>query len=769
MSEADFRRLDDAFNQLLEMGSGPRAELLRELEAESPELAARLRAMLRAADSDADPLRVSVDRAVQTLAPTLPARIGPFEVLRRLGEGGMGAVFLCQRGDGDFIQLVAVKRLGSAAGSDSVRQRLALERRLLARLRHPHIAQFIDGGEDADGTPFVAMEYVEGQRIDRHAQEQSLDRPARLRLFQQLCSAVQFAHANLIVHRDIKPDNVLVDRHGQVKLLDFGIAKLLGEDESAVESAPTMAGAMTPHYASPEQVRGEPVSQASDIYSLGVLLYELLSGQRPYRIDSTRPSEIERIVCEQQPTPLSQRGGRRGGAARDLDAILAKAMHKQAERRYDSAAQLSEDIARWLQGLPVLARPDSAGYRLRTWLRRHPFGATVAVLSMVLLVGFAGAMAWQAERVAQERDLAQREARISQETADFLIELFGASDPRVAGAGDLRARDLLAAGAERLPQALASDPLARARLLQVIGLAYANLGDDAPATALMTDALRLREQHAGPDSADVADSLNRLGDVHRRFGRLAEAETMLVRALEWRMLNGPVDSDLADSHNNVGLIQNDLGHHAEAEATLRRAVDLHRQVAGPQTPAVVSPLHNLALALRAQGRLEEARQAAVESVQRKREAGTAAASLANTLGVLANVERDMGRLDEALASSSESLALRRGVFGDDNPMIVPGLVARANVLAAMGRNGEARQHYEQAMTLHQQAGQGETLGLANSHLSYGRFLLRLSELQEAQHHIERAHRIASDQLATGSPALERYAQALADVHRFTTQ
>ncbi len=768
MSEAAFRRLDALFNQALEMDAGSRDDLLRELEVESAELAARLRAMLRAADSDADPLRASVDRAVQTLAPTLPARIGPFEVLRRLGEGGMGAVFLCQRGDGDFTQLVAVKRLGSAAGSASVRQRLALERRLLARLRHPHIAQFIDGGEDADGTPYVAMEYVEGQRIDRHAEEQALDRAARLRLFQQLCAAVQFAHANLIVHRDIKPDNVLVDRHGEVKLLDFGIAKLLGEAETT-ESAPTMAGAMTPHYASPEQVRGEPVSQASDVYSLGVLLYELLSGQRPYRIDSTRPSEIERIVCEQQPTPLSQLSGRRGGAARDMDAILGKAMHKQAERRYDSAALLSEDIGHWLQGLPVQARPDSAGYRLRTLLRRHPLGAAAAALMLLVLVGFAGAMAWQAERVARERDLAQREARISQETADFLIELFGASDPRVAGAGDLRARDLLEAGAERLPGAMASDPLARARLLQVIGLAYANLGDDAQATALMTDALRLREQHAGPDGADVADSLNRLGDVHRRFGRLAEAETMLVRALDWRLRNGPVDSDLADSHNNVGLLQNDLGHHAQAEVTLRGAIALHRQVGGEDTAAVISPLHNLAQSLRAQGRLDEARLAAAESVQRKRRAGTAAASLANTLAVLANIERDSGQLDQALEHASESLALRRGVFGDDSPMIVPGLIAQANVLAALGRDADARRHYLQAMSLHQQPGQGDTLGAANSHLSYGRFLLDRSEFEAARQHIERAHRIASGQLADGSPALERYAKALAEVKRVTAQ
>ncbi len=764
MTATGFRRLDQAFNAAVELDGERRAAFLDEFESTDPDLVQRLRAMLEAAASEKDPLRASVARAAADLDGALPATIGPFEVIRRLGQGGMGSVYLCRRSDGEFEQLLAVKRLGGAGGS-VVGERLRLERRVLAGLRHPHIAQFVDGGEDADGTPWVAMEYVEGSRIDRDADARKLDLRARVTLFLQLVDAVQYAHRNLVVHRDLKPDNVMVDAHGRIKLLDFGIAKLLDEAAPGAQAAPTVAGAMTPHYASPEQVRGEPVSQASDIYSLGVMLYELLARQRPYRIETTRPSEVERIVCEVEPAPPLRLVGRRDAAARDLDAIVMKALHKAPERRYASAAQLGEDLQRWLDGRPVQARPDSASYRLRTFIRRHPIGAAVSVLLVLLLAGFAAAMAWQASLLAQERDVATREARVAQETADFLIELFETSDPRVTNPADVRARDLLDAAADRLPDALSSDPLARARLMHTIGLALSNMGEDVRGTALLTQALELRERHAGTDSAEVADSLNRLGNIHRQFGRLEQAEMMLVRALQWRRRNLPVDHDLADSHNNVGLLQADLGHHAEAEQTLRQAIALHREAGGDDTTLAASPLHNLALALRNLDRLEEARDAAREALALKRRAGTPAASTANTMAVMAIIEQRLGRLDEALAQSNGSLALRREAYGPDSPMIASGLVTHANVLAALGRDAEARAHFEQAFDLHVASGQGDSAAAANSRLGYGRFLLARGEIESAHAHLERAHAIASAHYPAGSPALQGYVEALKDAQR----
>jgi serine/threonine-protein kinase len=324
MKTARFKELERLFEQAVDLDEPERQRFIDRLAQRNEALAVRLQAML-AADADGDDkLRDAVGHAAR--ASGTPTRIGPFEVLGKLGEGGMGVVYLCRRETEDFDQLLAVKRLGAAIDSDLARQRLAIERRVLASLRHPNIGQFVDGGEDVDGTPFVAMEYVDGLPIDRYAAERSLGRAERIRLFLALCQAVQFAHRNLIVHRDIKMANVMIDANGRVKLLDFGIARLIGDQaESHDQTALTVAGAMTPLYASPEQVRGETATPLSDVDSLGVVLYELLAGRKPYEIKTRRPTEIERIICVDEPTPpLTDQRGRSG----DLNSIVGMAIHK---------------------------------------------------------------------------------------------------------------------------------------------------------------------------------------------------------------------------------------------------------------------------------------------------------------------------------------------------------------------------------------------------------------------------------------------------------
>ena len=766
MSRTAFQRLDEAFNRAVELDDAGRDALFEDLATTDPDLVVRLKHMLKASEREHDPLRASVQQAAATLEPSLPATIGPFRVRRQLGVGGMGAVYLCTRSEGDFTQLLAVKRLTHRNATALGRDRLVLERRVLARLRHPHIAQLVDGGEDSDGTPYVAMEYIDGTGIDRYADAHALDRRTRVTLFLQLCAAVQFAHQNLIVHRDLKPDNVLVDAHDQVKLLDFGIAKLLGDGESLEAAAlPTVAGAMTPHYASPEQVRGEPVSQASDIYSLGMILYELLVGRRPYRLETTRPSEIERIVCTSAPPAPSRAAGWRGAAARDLDAIVLKALHKEAERRYASAAQLGEDLQRWLDGQPVLAHPDSRAYRLRTFVRRHPFGSAISLLAFVTLAAFAAAMAWQAERVAEQRDVAEREARVATETADFLLDLFAASDPRERNPTELSARDVLNAAAKRLPEAMASDPLSRARMMQVIGLAFANLGDAEKGIELLRQALALREKVAGADSAEVADTLNRLGNVYRQFGRLDEAEVMLKRALDWRSRNGPVDAELADSWNNYGLLLSDLDRLDEAEAALRHSDELHLKVSGKDDTRRSSPLHNLAIVLRKQGRLEEARATAALALKLKREGKAQIASQALTQGVLAGIERRMGLLDDALKNAQESVDLRRTTYGNDSPMISTGLTNLAHIHQQRGEIESARALYREAVALHEKSNQDDTLLAARAHLAYGSFLLETGEPGLAREQLERARTTAGKLLPADSTMLAEYDAALAKADR----
>jgi serine/threonine-protein kinase len=755
----DFLRLERWFQRAVE--TDDRDAVIAACRAEDPDLVERLEAMLAADDEQAsedDRLRrVVADEAVGTDNGEAPEQIGPFEVVRRLGAGGMGVVYLCRRSGPDFEQQVAVKRLPAAGDSDFARERLKMERRVLAGLRHPNIAQLIDGGEAPDGTPWVAMEYIEGRPIDRWVDDQGLDRRDRVQRFLALCDAVQFAHRNLVVHRDIKASNVLIDTHGQLKLLDFGIAKLVDEAEAEVDDSPlTVASTMTPHYASPEQVRGEAVTPASDVYSLGVLLFELLAGQRPYDFPTRRPSDIERVVCEVEPPPL---GGRN---TTDLDCIIARAMHKDPARRYASARELSDDLRRWLDGRPVEARPDSPMYRTGRFMRRHPFGVGAAALIAVLVIGFGATMARQAQLLELERDAAAREARVAQETSEFLIDLFAVSDPREANPADVRARDMLDAAAERLPDELESDPLGRAQLMHVIGLAYSNLGIGDRGIELLRRSMDLRIQHAGDDSALAADSRNRLGNALRRFGYMSEAEPLLVQALAWREQNGPVDPDLADSYNNVGLLQNELGYYEEAEATLRHAIALHRQVDGRATRAAAAPLHNLALALRRQQRFDDAAEAAAESIAIKRAAGDwSLSSLAVTLAVLANIERQRGNLEAALTDSTESLALREEVFGRDNVLIASGLVTHANIVEAMGDLDRAEQLKRESVALFEADGSADSLRAANSQLGLGQLLLDQSRYDEARPLLERAAASARRELPAGSPELERYEVALA--------
>ncbi|MEE4638228.1 MAG: serine/threonine-protein kinase [Wenzhouxiangella sp.] len=756
MNREEFHRLDQWFQRAV--NADDQASVIAACRIKDPALVEKLESMLtvdKRQSQSGDPLQEAVAAEVDAgLDLAAPERIGPFEVVRRLGAGGMGVVYLCRRSDPDFEQLVAVKRLAMAGDSDFARKRLMMERRVLASLRHPNIAQLIDGGELSDGTPWVAMEYIDGQPIDRWVKQQKLDRRDRVRCFLSLCDAVQFAHRNLVVHRDIKAANVLIDTHGQLKLLDFGIAKLLDNAEPN-ETALTVASTMTPHYASPEQIRGEPATPASDVYSLGVLLFELLTGQRPYDFPTRRPADVERIVCQIEAPPLG------GNNSRDLDCIIGRAMHKDPTRRYASARELADDLQRWLDRRPVEARPDSALYRVGRLIRRHPFGTGTAALITMLVIGFGITMTWQAYLLEQERDTAAREARVAQETSDFLIELFSISDPRESNPADVRARDMLDIAAKRLPQALESDPLTRAQLMHVIGLAYSNLGIGERGIELLRDAMNLRLEHAGESSAPVADSRNRLGNALRRFGFLREAEPLLVRALEWRAENGPVDQDLADSYNNVGLLQNELGYYEEAEITLRHAIALHRQVDGEDTSAAAAPLHNLALSLRRQQRFDAAADAAAESIAIKRATeGWSLTSLAVTLAVLANIERQRGDLNAALAYSTESLGLREQVFGRDNLLIASGLVTHGNIIEAMGDLDQAEALKREAVALYAAADQLDSLRAADIQLGLGQLLLDQNRFDEADPLLKRAVASARRELPVGSPELERFETAV---------
>lgn len=508
-------------------------------------------------------------------------RIGPYEVVRELGHGGMGTVFLAKRVDGQFTQQVAIKRVRYGRHHEALVQRFQQERQILASLQHPHIARLLDGGVTDEGVPYLVMEYVDGIPLDQYGEQQQLSTADRIRLFQTVCDAVQYAHQNLIVHRDLKPSNILVTGDGTVKLLDFGIAKLLGPEPSDSLLTGTGWHLLTPAYASPEQVKGTPITTASDVYSLGIILYELLTGQRPYEVKGLTASAIERLICEDDPPKPSTAVVRISEATPgepatrlqrrlrgDLDTIVLKALHKDPARRYGSPAELGDDLRRHLAQLPVMAQPDRLGYRLAKFVRRNTVGVGAAALLVVVLLGGIIATTRQAQvaerRFSQVRTLSNT---LLSDLHDSIRDLPGATS----------ARRLLVANAltylDVLHQEAGGDPalqLELAAAYEQIGEIqgdphYTNLGDLAGAMDSYQKAFALRQElwHRDTLNATTRHALaNSYGDLavtwswskdNQRAIALSQRALALLRPLATaRPEDGPV-------HHDMGRIRSELG------------------------------------------------------------------------------------------------------------------------------------------------------------------------------------------------------------------
>jgi serine/threonine-protein kinase len=470
-------------------------------------------------------------------------RIGPYRLVGKLGEGGMSTVYLAEREDEQYRRQVAIKVVRSAfAGEDQLR-RFRAERQILASLDHPGIARLYDGGATEEGLPYLVMEYIEGEPIDDFCDRRRLTIAQRIELFRAVCSAVHYAHQNLVVHRDLKPGNILVTTAGLPRLLDFGIAKLLTPELLPAGPVTTVAWLrlMTPYYASPEQILGKPVTTGSDVYSLGLLLYKLLTGRLPRRFAGQAPAAIERVVTEEEPEKPSAavgRGGRDGPEgpptpeagqleavarargvrpaqlrrllAGDLDTVVLSALRRDPQRRYGSAEQLSEDLRRHLEGLPVLAHPDSLPYRAGKFLRRHRLAVGAAAAILLLAVGAAVAFALQSARLARERDRAERERVKAQRVAEFLEEVFSLShraDPRIE---PMTALEVLERGARKLDQ-MGDQPQIQAALMHTMGRIYRDLGRFEQAAPLLERALAARTKLPEAEPAEVLENMEDLG------------------------------------------------------------------------------------------------------------------------------------------------------------------------------------------------------------------------------------------------------------------
>ena len=756
-------------------------------------------------------------------------RIGPFALRQRLGEGGAGVVYLAERVEGNFPQRVAVKLVHTHVDAREAARRFQAESRILASLSHPNIAQLLDGGTTDDGVPYVVMEAVDGLPITEYCDRHRLDLPARLRVFRKVCDAVHFAHGHLVVHRDLKPSNILVTHDGEPKLLDFGISKLLAASEGD-DRTRTELRALTPAYASPEQLAGRPVTTVSDVYSLGILLYELLCGLRPYDAGMDTPEELaERLeratppppsaaVGEALPAEVSELAARRGlsggDLARrlhgDLDEIVAKAMFSDAEGRYGSVQALADDIARFLDGRPVTARPPRLGYRLGKLARRNRWAAALGALAVAVIVALAGLAAVRSIELRRERDAARaaeaaarREQRRSEEVTRFLQDAFTLADPGETRGAEVTAREILDAGAERIRQGTVSEPELRATLLETLADVYIGLGrydaagplaeeavslrrgesepsalarsleilgvtrlyqqEFAAAEPPIRESLALRRAAEGPSSLAVASSLFYLAYLHAWQGRPEQAEAAVRRALAIRRrhASGPT-VEVADAWYLLAQIGRGRHDAAELGRYYRRALETYRDLgAGHERRALIC-LQGLGKLLAADGRTAEAEHILTEAVEGSRALLGEHPLVADFLVSRASLYRQERRWEEAESDLREALRTYRAAGGESDDLVVAGLVHLGNLLLEKGDLAAAEGPLREAWQQSREALRPDDLRRGSILNNLTMVLLRKGELEEAGGLCRESLPLRRRQLASGEGSISALEGGLAN-------
>jgi serine/threonine protein kinase/Tfp pilus assembly protein PilF len=742
LSAEEWRRAEALFQRALALPAAERAAMLdRECAADEP--LRRQVAALLVADAEAGDLGFLAAPAAELLGAeggmarqaVLQAaggeggeeedwtgrRFGPYRVERELGRGGMGTVFVAARTDGQFEQRVALKVIRQSLPGEGLRRRFLRERQILARLEHPNIARLLDGGLSEDGLPYFVMELVAGEPVTDFCARRALGLEERVRLFVDVCTAVQYAHRNLVVHRDLKPSNILVTAAGEVRLLDFGIAKLLGDDDEAGLTHTGMP--LTPAYAAPEQLRGEPVTTAADVYALGVVLFELLAGQRPHapvaggaggaaeaaavlQSQPPRPSAVAQAAGAADPAHDPRAAARRGRRLRgDLDTIVLTALRKEPERRYPSAEALAEDLRRHLAGQPIRARPDTFGYRAGRFLSRHRLAATAAAVALCALLLALGAAVFQAQARTREARKAQEEARRARAVTRFVIGLFEGADPARSRGEAVTARQLLDDGALRLHGELADQPAARAALLDAVAASYAALGLYDRALPLAQESARLRRGGLPASAPELAESLDRLGTIWVQKSDYARAGPLLREALQLRRRAlGDKDPAVAASLASLAGLLHKQGEFGPADRLYREALEVTRASLGPDHPETARRLNDLAANLQDRGDYGPAGELFRQALAlRQKVLGADHPDVAASLYNLGSDLTYLGRYPEAERDLDQALALRRRIFGASHPDIGFTLLGLADVYDSTGRVDAAEQAVREALAIFRRA------------------------------------------------------------------
>jgi serine/threonine protein kinase/Flp pilus assembly protein TadD len=777
---AHFQRLDALFDAALERPPAERAAFLDAACAGDAGLRREVERLL-AADARASRFleqpAVSPSSPRESPEPPLPRRLGSYLLLREIGGGGMGVVYLARRDDEQYEREVAVKILRAGSRDTEAVHRFLAERQILARLEHPDIARLYDGGTTEDGRPFLVMELVDGVPLDEYCDLHALPVDARLALFRRVCAAVQYAHQNLLVHRDLKPANILVTAGGEPKLLDFGIAKQLapeGADTAGTDLTRTGSRLMTPSYASPEQIRGEPITTATDVYSLGVVLYGLLTGRGPYRVASGLPHEIEHAICDQEPERPSQALFRRGDPAPetppetiahargtrpaalqrklrgDLDTVVLTALRKEPARRYASAAELAADLDRHLQYLPVAARPDTLLYRTRKLLRRRQKTVAAAVVAAVVALGFVLGLVEQGRRLAREGDKARY-------ALSFLVDTFREANPYETERGSLTAGEILEEGSTRVSRELGNRPAVQAAVMDAIGQAQLGLGRADAAAPLLARALELRRRAGDTEPLELATSLEHLAGARYEQSAYPEAEALLREAVALRRREGSDPEALAAALNQLGqavAVRDAVTK--EVEALHREALSLAHRAEGAAGPLVAESLILLGRRAGDQGDYERAERLYREglAVQRKVFGATHPKTIREA-AALAVILLDGGKPKEAESLLLENLALQRQVLGNNHPDLLYTLSNLGKARQNQGDSAGAEAAYRQALALPRTSS-------SDASVLHAAVLTNLASVLLAQGRIEESMPLLTE-------ALELRRHALGDRHPLVGQ
>ena len=712
LSPERWQQVSPYLDEVLSIPQAERANWLNSFTARDPELAQLVKELLEEQQAIAKNGFLEGAPASEIFEPPLKGQvIGVYRLISPLGQGGMGSVWLAERSDGRFDRRVAIKFLRFSVAAQGGAERFRREGKILGQLAHPNIAELIDAGVMSNGEPYLVLEHVEGKPIDEYCEAKRLDIEARIRLFIDVLSAVAHAHANLVVHRDLKPSNVLVRNDGQVKLLDFGIAKLLAGDSNS--SMPTfltaeVGAALTPQYAAPEQIHGLAVTTATDVYALGVLLYLLLAGQHPAgpgpystanlvkAIVETEPprasaaiesTEIGMIARTRSATPEKLRRLLRG----DLDTILNKALKKNPAERYGSVPALADDLRRYLKQEPISARPDTVAYRLDKFVRRNRAGVALSAVALVAVVAGVAGTSIQARNARRQRDFALQQLARANRITDFMTRTFRVSDPSEARGNSVTAREILDQASREIDSNLGNDPEAQAHMMHVMGEVYYHLGLYPKAEAMLTRALEIRRRLLGPEHPDTLVSMSALGRCYLAQRRKDQAANLVTDALAaQRRILGPEHPDTLHTMEAMSNLLDQQDKPDDAEKVQRHVVDTRLRTQGPEHPDTLASMGDLAYFLMREQRYPEAEKMQRDALRvEQRTKGPDDVDTTVSENVLARVLSLEEKFPEAEAIQRQALASQLRVLGPEHTFTLRSKANLGDIVYNEGRIAES--------------------------------------------------------------------------------